>query len=204
MFATALKAISANSKESLKPIHDLDMRLNLFQSSVQTYLADLAQMTPLNKDESRHALETTLYVSNLEHAGDVIQLNLINRIEVKIQEGLSFTDEEQGALDSLCALVTNNIKSAAAVIASRDIEAAKTLIEQKDQFRAIEQRVIDDHFRKGAGNKKEALRRSALFIDMIRDLHRINSHIVSAGYPIVDGAGLLRETRLRKRDTVKR
>jgi elongation factor G len=31
-----------------------------------------------------------------------------------------------------------------------------------------------------------ALRRSALYVDMIRDLHRINSHIVSAGYPIVD------------------
>jgi hypothetical protein len=32
---------------------------------------------------------------------------------------------------------------------------------------------------------------------MIRDLHRINSHIVSAGYPIADAAGLLRGSRLR-------
>ena len=64
--------------------------------------------------------------------------------------------------------------------------------------------MIDEHFRKGAGNKKEALRRSALFIDMIRDLHRVNSHIVSAGYPIVDEAGLLRQTRLRKANTEKR
>ena len=31
----------------------------------------------------------------------------------------------------------------------------------------------------------------------IRDLHRINSHIVSAGYPIVEAAGLLRGSRLR-------
>ena len=171
---------------------------------MQTYLADLAQMTPLSKDESRRALETTLYVSNLEHAGDVIQLNLVNRIGVKIQEGLTFTHEEQKSLDSLCTMIANNIKLAAAVLTSRDVEGAKTLIEQKDQFQAIERRVIDEHFRKGAGNKKEALRKSALFIDMIRDLHRINSHIVSAGYPIVDEAGLLRQTRLRKANTEKR
>ena len=199
MFATALKAIAASSKETLKTIDELDLRLNLFQSAVQTYLADLSQMTPLSKDESRRALETTLYVSNLEHAGDVIQLNLVNRIGVKIQEGLKFTSEEQESLDSMCKMIANNIKLAAAVITSRDVEGAKTLIEQKDQFQAIERGVIDEHFRKGAGNKKEALRRSALFIDMIRDLHRINSHIVSAGYPIVDEAGLLRQSRLRKR-----
>ena len=198
MFTTALKAIAVSSKETLKTIDELDLRLNHFQSAVQTYLADLSQMSSLSKDESRRALETTLYVSNLEHAGDVIQLNLVNRISVKIQEGLTFTDDEQKSLDSLCTMIANNIKLAAAVITSRDVEGAKTLVEQKDQFQAIERRVIDEHFRKGAGNKKEALRKSALFIDMIRDLHRVNSHIVSAGYPIVDEAGLLRQTRLRK------
>ena len=34
-------------------------------------------------------------------------------------------------------------------------------------------------------------------LDMIRDLHRINSHIVSAGYPIIEAAGLLRDSRIR-------
>jgi phosphate:Na+ symporter len=204
MFATALDAIAANSKTTLKTIDELDERLNLFQSAVQTYLADLSQMTPLTKDESRRALETTLYVSNLEHAGDVIQLNLVNRITVKIQEGLTFSATEQKSLDSLSSLISANIKRAAAVLTARDVEGAKALIEQKDHFRALEQNVIDEHFRKGTGNKKEALRRSALFVDMIRDLHRINSHIVSAGYPIVDEAGLLRETRLRKTIAEKR
>jgi phosphate:Na+ symporter len=41
------------------------------------------------------------------------------------------------------------------------------------------------------------LRRGELFVDMIRDLHRINSHVVAVGYPIADAAGLLRGSRLR-------
>ena len=50
----------------------------------------------------------------------------------------------------------------------------------------------------GARGKGEALRRSALYVDMIRDLNRINALVVSAGYPIVDAAGLLRGSRLRQ------
>ena len=57
--------------------------------------------------------------------------------------------------------------------------------------------MIATHFTGSRGNKAQALRQSALFIDIIRDLHRINSHIVAAGYPIVDEAGLLRSSRLR-------
>lgn len=83
------------------------------------------------------------------------------------------------------------------MLSSGDVEGARRLIAQKDAFRSLENKVLDEHFRSGAGGKGAALRRSALYVDMIRDLHRINSHIVSAGYPIVEAAGLLRETRLR-------
>ena len=44
-------------------------------------LGDLAQRE-LTPAESRRALELTLYISNLEHAGDVIHLNLSDRIAV--------------------------------------------------------------------------------------------------------------------------
>jgi phosphate:Na+ symporter len=83
------------------------------------------------------------------------------------------------------------------VLSSGDIEGAKRLIAQKDAFRKLENGVLDQHFKSDKQAKRGALRRSALYVDMIRDLHRINSHIVSAGYPIVDAAGLLRGSRLR-------
>lgn len=41
------------------------------------------------------------------------------------------------------------------------------------------------------------LRSNALFIDVIGDLHRINSHIAAAAYPLIQAAGLFNTTRLR-------
>mgnify|MGYP000202659825 CR=1 FL=1 len=197
MFTVALKSLNGGGVEGLKELVKLDELLNAYQTAVQTYLFDLSQQ-PLTPEDSRRALEITLYVSNLEHAGDVIDLNLAERIRAKDREGLVFTTEERASLDNLCLIVHDNIRMATGVLASRDVEGAKRLIAQKDHFRALENQVLNDHFRAGSGSaRKASLRRSALFVDMIRDLHRVNSHIVSAGYPIVEAAGLLRQSRLR-------
>jgi phosphate:Na+ symporter len=38
---------------------------------------------------------------------------------------------------------------------------------------------------------------SSLHLDMLRDLKRINAHIVSVAHPILDESGVLIESRLR-------
>jgi len=196
MFETALSALRMKSTETLKLLKGLDERLNTFQNAIQSYLVDLTQ-TQLSSEEARRALEITLYVSNLEHAGDIIHLNLADRIKAKAKETIEFSIEEQAALDDLCLIIHDNIRLATGVLSSANLEGAKRLIAQKDAFRKLENSVLDQHFKSDKQTKRGALRRSALYVDMIRDLHRINSHIVSAGYPIVDAAGLLRGSRLR-------
>ncbi len=197
MFDTALDSLRSGSIASLAELKPMDERLNTYQTQLQAYLASLAQ-EQLSPEESRRALELTLYISNLEHAGDVIQLNLSDRIEAKARESISFTEDEVASLDNLCRIIHDNLKLASAVISSGDVEGAKRLISQKDAFRELQNEVLDKHFRIGARGKGEALRRSALYVDMIRDLNRLNALVVSAGYPIADAAGLLRGSRLRQ------
>lgn len=197
MLVTARKAMTSESTETLKDLRLQDKRLNAYQSSIQSYLSGLTDHN-LTSDETRHAMELVLYVSNLEHAGDIIQLNLADRIKAKLREGHHFAESEEKVLDELCEMIHGNLRMAAAVVSSRDIKGAETLIAQKDTFRALENKIIQQQVSSKGAGKGEALRRSAVFIDLLRDLHRLNSHVVSAGYPIVDAAGLLRSSRLRK------
>lgn len=197
MFNIALDSLRSGSLETLKQLKPMDERLNAFQTQLQAYLADLAK-EQLSPEQARRALELTLYISNLEHAGDVIQLNLADRMSAKVHESISFTADEIASLDNLCRIIHDNLKLATAVLSSGDVEGAKRLISQKDAFRALQNEVLDKHFQLGAYGKGEALRRSALYVDLIRDLNRINALVVSAGYPIVDAAGLLRGSRLRQ------
>jgi phosphate:Na+ symporter len=195
MFRMAIGALKANKVEDLKSIRLMDERLNAFQSDIQAYVAELTR-NELSSEESKRALEIMLYVSNLEHAGDIIHLSLADRIKSKIKENISFSAAENEALDKLAEIVCKSLKVASGVFGSGDVAGARRLIEHKGSFRTIENRIIREQFRTG-GSKGRSLRRGALFVDLIRDLHTINSHVVSAGYPIVDAAGLLRESRLK-------
>jgi phosphate:Na+ symporter len=196
MFDMAMVALRSGSLEKLKELKALDERLNRYQTSVHGYLSDLTK-AELDQKDMQRALEIMLYASNLEHAGDVIHLNLTDRIKAKAKQSIAFTVEQHASLDDLCLIISQSLRFATGVLTSSDVQGAKRLVEQKNAFRTLENRIIDEHFRDGGTTRGASLRTSALFVDMIRDLHRINSHIVSAGYPIIEAAGLLRDSRIR-------
>jgi phosphate:Na+ symporter len=202
MFDTAIVALRNGSLEKLKELKTLDERLNRYQTSVHGYLSDLTQ-SELEKSDTKRALEIMLYASNLEHAGDVIHLNLADRIKAKAKQSISFSVEQHASLDDLCLIISHSLRLATGVLTSNDIEGARRLIEQKNAFRTLENKIIDEHFRESGKARSASLRKSALYVDMIRDLHRINSHIVSAGYPIIEAAGLLRDSRIRPEKKAK-
>jgi phosphate:Na+ symporter len=195
MFDMAMVALRSGSLEKLKELKALDERLNRYQASVHGYLSDLTQ-AELEKKDTKRALEIMLYASNLEHAGDVIHLNLVDRIKAKAKQSINFSVEQHASLDDLCLIISQSLRLATGVLTSSDVDGARRLIEQKNTFRTLENKIIDEHFRDSGKARGSSLRKSALFVDMIRDLHRINSHIVSAGYPIIEAAGLLRDSRI--------
>lgn len=202
MFDTAIVALRSGSLETLKELKTLDEKLNRYQSSVHGYLSDLTQ-SELEKNDTKRALEIMLYASNLEHAGDVIHLNLADRIKAKAKQSIGFSVQQHASLDDLCLIISHSLRLATGVLTSNDIDGAKRLIEQKNAFRSLENRIIDEHFRDSGKARGASLRKSALFVDLIRDLHRINSHIVSAAYPIIEAAGLLRDSRIRPEKKTK-
>lgn len=202
MFDTAIVVLRSGSLEKLKELKALDERLNRYQSSVHGYLSDLTQ-AELEKADTKRALEIMLYASNLEHAGDVVHLNLADRIKAKAKLSITFSVKQHASLDDLCLIISQSLRIATGVLTSSDVEGAKRLIEQKDTFRSLENKIIDEHFRESGKAKGASLRKSALFVDIIRDLHRINSHIVSAAYPIIEAAGLLRDSRIKPEKKAK-
>ncbi len=202
MFETAAHALRTGDLDALKTVKRLDDRLNNYHSSIHAYLAALSDSGLSSGDEVR-AHDTMLFISNLEHAGDIIRLSLADRIRTKAKLSISFTTEQNGALNELADTVQASLKMAVGVLSSGDVDAARRLIEQKLAFRSHENTVIDEHFRDTRRTRRDAVKVSAVYIDLIRDLHQINSHIVSAAYPVLEAAGLLRETRVRGKQKSK-
>jgi phosphate:Na+ symporter len=78
------------------------------------------------------------------------------------------------------------------------VRDAHRLLEQKAEFRDLEREYANAHLARLSENTPQSVGTSSLHIDLISDLKRINSHICSIAYPILEQAGALTATRLKQ------
>jgi phosphate:Na+ symporter len=72
------------------------------------------------------------------------------------------------------------------------------LAAEKEAFRELETAATEDHFAQIRSGHTRAAEASAWRLDMLRDLKRVNDHLVAAAaYPVLKGQGELLPTRLR-------
>ena len=62
----------------------------------------------------------------------------------------------------------------------------------------MEREYAANHLARLSVNTIQSIETSSLHLDLISDLKRINSHICSIAYPILDAAGVLAPNRLRQ------
>ena len=71
------------------------------------------------------------------------------------------------------------------------------LLEEKARFRDLEHEYAANHIARLRDNTAQSIETSSLHLDLISELKRINSHICSIAYPILESAGALTKTRMR-------
>ena len=81
--------------------------------------------------------------------------------------------------------------------APASISSQLALLQEKARFRDLEHEYAASHIARLQDNTANSIETSSLHIDLISDLKRINSHICSIAYPILESAGALTKTRIR-------
>jgi phosphate:Na+ symporter len=169
----------------------------LFEQT-KLYLTDISRHE-LGEEESRQCSDIMAFATNLEHIGDIIDKNLVELAAKKIKYRLQFSDEGLREIQSMHQRVHDNLKLATSVFVSSDRQLARKLLLEKEHFRQIERDAAESHHVRLKDGKRESIETSSLHLDILRDLKRINSHLSSAAYPILEQAGELRSSRLRER-----
>ena len=98
----------------------------------------------------------------------------------------------------LHARLTDNLRLCMSVFLNGNVRDAQKLLEEKARFRNLERAYAASHLMRLTDNTVQSIETSSLHIDLISDMKRINSHICSIAYPIVDPAGALAPSRLRQ------
>jgi phosphate:Na+ symporter len=83
-------------------------------------------------------------------------------------------------------------------LVTKDERVARLLVEEKEAFRNLEAEATAAHFEHLREGRTTSVETSALMLDALRDLKRVNAHLVAAAaYPVLEGKGELLPNRLR-------
>ncbi|CCM76598.1 Na/Pi cotransporter family protein [Rhizobium mesoamericanum] len=196
MLMRASDAFEANDLSKLKEIPSLEKRVDSLQQDVKIYLSKLGH-GGLSEEDGRRSIVIIDYAINLEHIGDIIEKGLMPQVTKKVSLGLKFSEEGYGELRKLFHLTIDNLRIAQTIFVTRDFNLAKQLMEVKVEVRRMEKQSSKRHLERLRDGRADSLQTSSLHLDMLRDLKRINAHIVSVAHPILDESGLLIESRLK-------
>lgn len=192
-------AIDGNDTQLVKSIERDDDRVDRLHYAIKHYLVR-ASKTEMTDEESRHYIEILAFNTNLEHIGDIIDKNLMELAQKRIKRGLKFSAEGLAELSRFHELVVGNMRLALNVFATRDVALARRLLSEKSNMRAKEFEAADRHYQRLRDGRPETIETSSLHLDIIRDLKRINSHLTSVVYPILERTGELAASRLMSAD----
>ncbi|WP_160008209.1 Na/Pi cotransporter family protein [Rhizobium sp. 18055] len=197
MLQRAGDAFERNNMSKLTEIPALEQRVDSLQQEVKIYLSKLGR-GGLSEEDGRRSIVIIDYAINLEHIGDIIEKGLLPQVAKKVSLGLKFSEDGYGELSKLFHLTLDNLRIAQTIFVTRDFNLARQLMEVKVEVRRMEKQSSERHLERLRDGRADSLQTSSLHLDMLRDLKRINAHIVSVAHPILDESGLLIESRLRK------
>jgi phosphate:Na+ symporter len=196
MLAGMLTVLKTNDRILAERLRRMDDVVDELYTAVKLYLTQVSREA-LDEREGRRWADIVSFTINMEQIGDIIERILTDVEEKKIDKGRNFSDAGMAEICDLHARLIANLRLGLSVFLNGDLKSAQELLAQKVLFRDLERAYADSHLSRLAGNTADSIETSSLHLDLIADLRRINSHICSIAYPILEQAGVLARTRLK-------
>ena len=197
MLKGVLTVLQTNDLALGKSLRAMDDTVDDLYTAIKLYLTQVSHEA-LGDAESRRWTDIVTFAINMEHVGDMLERILIDLEEKKILKNRNFSEAGMAEICDLHQRLVANLQLGLSVFLEGDLKSAQRLIEQKTQFRNVEIAYADNHLRRLLDNTPQSIETSSLHLDLISDMKRINSHICSIAYPILEQAGVLNHSRLRE------
>jgi|HubBroStandDraft_6_1064221.scaffolds.fasta_scaffold02022_11 phosphate:Na+ symporter len=203
MLRGTIDVFERNDPKAVKAIEAADDAVDRLYEAIKLYLIQTSR-TELGEEDGKRYIEILTFTTNLEHIGDIVDKNLMELAAKKIRNRYAFSPEGMAELRAFHARVLENLRLALNVFTTRDITLARRLVAEKTAMREAETKAADSHFARLREGRPESIETSSIHMDVIRDLKRINGHLASVAYPILEAAGELADTRLKEAQPLMR
>jgi phosphate:Na+ symporter len=192
-----LAVLKTNDRALAAKIRKMDDIVDDLYTAIKLYLTQVSREA-LDQKEGRRWADIVSFTINMEQVGDIVERIVTDLEEKKIEKGRNFSAAGMQEICDLHGRLIGNLRLGMSVFLHGDLGSAQQLLAEKVLFRDLERAYADSHIERLSINTLQSIETSSLHLDLISDLKRINSHICSIAYPILEQAGVLAKTRLRE------
>lgn len=198
MLEDTIRAFRTNNETIVNRIREKDDVLDRLYSAFKRYMARLTQEYMSREDAQRY-MQILTFATNLEHAGDVIDKNMMPMALKKIRNQGNFSQEGFREIENIHNWVLDSVRLAQTIFVSGNVDLARRMIEEKEKIRKEEVRASVSHIDRLRDGVPETIATTSLHLDIIRDYRRINSYMCAVAYTILEEKGHLHTSRLKER-----
>ncbi len=185
MLEDTIRVFKTNDKMLLEKVRAEDNIIDSIYGQIKTYMAQLSQEF-MDPKEAHRYVQVLTFSTNLEHAGDVIDKNLMPLALKKIKRQIDFSEEGMKEIEHIHHLVMESVQLAQSIFVSDDKELAQQLLNDKQAIRDKEIEGMALHIERLGEGLQSTVDTSSLHVDIIRDYRRINSYMCTVAYPLLE------------------
>jgi phosphate:Na+ symporter len=197
MLRGMLDVIRRNDLDLAERLRAKDDTVDELYSAIKFYMTQISREA-LSEREGRRWGDVLSFTINMEQVGDIIERVLQDVEDKKIRKNRSFSDAGMAEICHLHERLMANLRLAMSVFLDGHVRDAQKLLEEKARFRDLEHEYKANHIARLQDNTAQSIETSSLHLDLISELKRINSHLCSIAYPILESHGALAATRIRR------
>jgi phosphate:Na+ symporter len=185
MLHDTIKAFADGDEELIESIERKEDWVDALNREIKLYITKLSEKS-LTKEQLDREMVLLAVINDLENIGDIVDKNLMELAKKKLYKDLRFSDNGVREMIELHALVEKNFERVIAAFASQDAEVAKQVIEEKARISYKERQLKQAHIHRLHAGLPESIETSAIHLDVLTNLKRINSHVTNIAYPLVE------------------
>jgi phosphate:Na+ symporter len=172
MLDRIMPAITTGNRSALKQVAKIDDEVDILHGHVVTYLGRISQKT-LTDDQTRELLHLMSAVNDLENIGDIIETDLVQLGNKRIEENVSISDATRAILENLHETITLTVELACKAVADNDQKAAQEVISKKGDITRFMESAAMHEARRLVAEEPNRLAAYTLEIDILEKLKRI-------------------------------
>jgi len=175
MNAAMMPAVLTGNKEALLAVREMDEEVDVLYKHIVNYLASISKLQ-LNEYQTQKMLLLMGAINDLEHIGDVIEVNMVNLGLQRIKKGIKISEATQKVINTLHVVISDALKAAVRAVVEEDQDYAMRVLSMNADIKRLTleadlhqaQRLVSED-----SGKFEAY---SLEIEMIEKLKRIYYH----------------------------